>query len=140
MKTRTFAFLVIAATGLSACSESFEGTTRSAGPNSYIAVAADFGRDSTSNQNDSAAIAITPDGCQAWLIDDGVEGRASNRLDPVSGLPVCSAAATPGVVYGPYQSSTQGIGDRVPRQLPEIELQQVEARPTTGHAHHVRHR
>ena len=45
-----------------------------------------------------AAIAVDPDGCQAWLIDDGAEGYSGRRFDPVSGLPVCHG--TPGNVYG----------------------------------------
>ena len=100
---------ISAAASLSACS-GLEGAIESglspySGPDDYIAVGNDQGRDSSSNMNDNAAIAITPDGCQAWVIDDGVEGRASNRLDPVSGLPVCGGG-TPGAVYGPYQSGT----------------------------------
>jgi hypothetical protein len=46
-----------------------------------------------------AAIAVDPDGCQAWIIDDGAEGYAGRRRDPVSGLPVCGHG-TPGYVYG----------------------------------------
>ena len=137
MTTKTLVILALAGTGLAACTENFEGTTRFAGPESYIAVANDRGRDATSNRDDNAAIAITPDGCQAWLIDDGVEGRASNRLDPVSGLPVCSDSAEPGTVLGPYQSGTPGIQDRVPRAPFKVVKEQVEVRPTTGHAHHV---
>lgn len=46
-----------------------------------------------------AAVAIDPDGCQNWIIDDGVEGYASRRRDPASGLPVCGGGA-PGQVIG----------------------------------------
>ena len=46
-----------------------------------------------------AAVAIDPDGCQNWIIDDGAEGYASRRRDPVSGLPVCGGGA-PGQVIG----------------------------------------
>ena len=133
MKIRAMTLLPVAAIGLTAC-EGIEGTTRYTGPNDYIAVANDQGRDSSTNFDDNAAVAVTPDGCQVWIIDDGLEGRASNRMDPVSGLPVCGGE--PGVVYGPYQSGTQGIRDGVPRRLvPTGPVEQVEVRTTRGHYH-----
>lgn len=46
------------------------------------------------------AVAITPDGCGAWIMDDGVEGYASTRSDPRSGLPVCTREIPPGSVIG----------------------------------------
>jgi hypothetical protein len=49
--------------------------------------------------NGEAAVAIDPDGCQNWIIDDGAEGYASRRRDPASGLPVCGGGA-PGQVIG----------------------------------------
>lgn len=52
-----------------------------------------------------AAVAITPDGCAAWIMDEGVEGYASTRSDPVSGLPVCTTAIPPGSVIGNPQVS-----------------------------------
>jgi hypothetical protein len=57
-----------------------------------------------------ASIAGDPDGCQAWLIDDGAEGYSSRRRDPVSGLPVC--AGTPGYVYGEPRAT--GFPDILP--------------------------
>ena len=120
--------LGLAVLSLSACG--FEGTRKLRSSNDYIAVAADLGRDSNGNAQDNAGIAVTPDGCQAWVIDDGVEGRASNRLDPVSGLPVCSG--TPGVVYGPYQSGTPGIQDRIPGEALPGRIETVPVRTTTG--------
>lgn len=51
-------------------------------------------------EDERAAIAVDPDGCQAWIIDDGAEGYSSRRRDPVSGLPVCDARLHPGYVYG----------------------------------------
>ncbi len=126
--------VITAAGGLSACS-GIEGTietglTPYSGPNDFIAVANDQGRDSDTNIDDNAAIAVTPDGCQAWVIDDGVEGRASNRLDPVSGLPVCGGE--PGVVYGPYQSGTEGLTDYVPKTPLPIRVENVQVRPYEG--------
>jgi len=128
--------LTVAVGGLAACEPAgVEGTRAYQGPGDYIAVANDLGRDATPNISDNAGIAVTPDGCQAWVIDDGIEGRASNRLDPVSGLPVC--AGQPGVVYGPYQSSTQGIVDRVPGDPLAVRVEQVPVRTQTGHYHTV---
>ena len=63
--------------------------------------------------NGVAAIAYDPDGCQNWIIDDGLEGYSTPRYDPVSGLPVCNSLNPPGTVIGGYQSGTQGIQDRV---------------------------
>lgn len=137
MAPKTFLILSVAAMGLSACSEGFEGTTSYKGPDSFIAVAGDRGRDSNNNQTDNAGIAITPDGCQAWYIDDGLEARASNRLDPVSGLPVCSNAAPPGTMIGPYRSGSEGIADRVPARPATIVRERVEVRSTRGQGQHV---
>ncbi|MEO0379567.1 MAG: hypothetical protein AAF252_04810 [Pseudomonadota bacterium] len=138
MAPKTLLMVAVAAGGLSACTyESIEGTKRYTGPDDYIAIASDRGRDSTASRNDNAGIAITPDGCQTWYIDDGLEARASNRLDPVSGLPVCSDAAAPGTVIGPYRSGTQGIRDQVPRTPAQIRTEQVVVRQTAGHGHTV---
>ncbi|WP_380056930.1 OmpA family protein [Falsihalocynthiibacter sp. SS001] len=38
------------------------------------------------------ALGITPDGCQVWLIDDGIEGYAWNRTDR-DGKPICVETA-----------------------------------------------
>jgi hypothetical protein len=120
--------LGLAVLSLSACS--VEGVRSYSGPNDYIAVAADLGRDNNSNANDNAGIATTPDGCQTWYIDDGLESRASNRLDPVTGLPVCGS--TPNIVYGPYQSGSEGIADRVPGVPVPTRQELVRVRPYQG--------
>lgn len=138
MAPKTFVFIALAAGGLMGCAEGIEGTTRYHGANSYIAIAQDAGRDSNSNANDNAAVAYTPDGCQVWYIDDGLEARSSNRLDPVSGLPVCNDAAPPGTVLGPYQSGTEGIADRVPRGPAKVVGQRTyEVRTTEGYGQRV---
>ena len=98
----------------SACTEGFEGTTRYAGPNSVIATNVDKGRDTGPLEVENPAVAYTPDGCQVWLIDDGVEGYADNRYDPVSGKPICNNLHPPGTVVNNYQSGTEGIVDQVP--------------------------
>ncbi|ROU03562.1 hypothetical protein [Histidinibacterium lentulum] len=49
------------------------------------------------------AIAVTPDGCQNWILDDGAEGYAVERFDPVAGTVVCTNRLPPGAVIGnPY--------------------------------------
>ena len=52
-----------------------------------------------------AGIWIDPNGCDHWIIDDGVEGYLSARLDPY-GKPVCSGAGAPGTAVGPFKSGT----------------------------------
>lgn len=84
------------------------------GPNDVIATGVDKGRDSGLLVNGHAAIAYDPDGCQNWLIDDGLEGYSSPRYDPVSGLPVCNNKYPPGTVLGQYQSPNAGIRDWIP--------------------------
>jgi len=103
---------------LSACGEGFEGTTGyRANPNTVIATARDFGRDSTSLPQQRAAIAYDPDGCQNWLIDDGLEGYSSPRFDTATGMAnVCNNHFPPGAVVGEYQTPGRGINDRVPRR------------------------
>lgn len=71
--------------------------------------------DRSALENGEAAIAYDPDGCQNWLIDDGIEGYSSPRYDPVSGLPICNDRYPPGTVIGAYQTKSAAIGDWVPR-------------------------
>mgnify|MGYP005998224415 CR=1 FL=1 len=52
-----------------------------------------------------AGIWVDPRGCDHWIIDDGVEGYLSARLDR-NGKPVCSGAAPPGVATGPFKSGS----------------------------------
>lgn len=55
-----------------------------------------------------AGVWVDPNGCDHWIIDDGLEGYLSPRLQP-DGAPVCSNAAPPGTAIGPFKS-----GSRVP--------------------------
>lgn len=100
---------------LSGCGlvEGVEGTQRYSGPDSVIATAEDHGRDSVALIEGEAAIAYDPDGCQVWIIDDGIEGYSSPRFDPATGLPVCDGRYPPGTVIGVYETRDAGIGDRV---------------------------
>ena len=52
-----------------------------------------------------AGIWIDPNGCDHWIIDDGIEGYLSQRLDKY-GKPVCSGAAPPSTAIGPYKSGS----------------------------------
>jgi hypothetical protein len=83
-------------------------------PNSVIATGVDKGRDRGVLTNGRAAIAYDPDGCQNWIMDDGVEGYSSPRYDPATGLPVCNDLYPPGTVIRNYQTRTEGIRDYIP--------------------------
>lgn len=86
------------------------------GPDSVIATGQDRGViDNTALVNGEAAIAYDPDGCQNWIIDDGIEGYSSPRFDPVSGLPICNNRYPPGTVIGKYQTGSAVLNDWVPR-------------------------
>lgn len=100
---------------VSACGvlEGFEGTQAYSGPDSVIATAEDFGRDSVKLIDGEAAIAYDPDGCQVWIIDDGIEGYSSPRFDPSTGQPVCDNKYPPGTVIGVYETTDAGMIDRV---------------------------
>lgn len=52
-----------------------------------------------------AGIWVDPNGCDHWIIDDGLEGYLSERLTP-DGRPVCSGVAPPTYVVGPFQQGT----------------------------------
>jgi len=65
----------------------------------------DRGFDSKHLSQLTAGILVNPDGCDTWLIDDGVEGYWMNRLDKY-GKPVCSGIAPPGTVVGAYKSGS----------------------------------
>ena len=91
----------------------FEGTEGYGGPDSVIATGQDQGVDNVSLKDGVAAIAYDPDGCQVWIIDDGIEGYASPRFDPKTGLPVCDGKYPPGTVLGVYETASAPFPDRV---------------------------
>lgn len=66
----------------------------------------DRGIDSGDLSNLKAGIWVDPTGCDHWIIDDGLEGYLSQRLDR-KGKPVCSGAAPPGVATGPFKQGSQ---------------------------------
>ena len=52
-----------------------------------------------------AGIWVDPNGCDHWIIDDGIEGYLSQRLDKY-GKPVCSGVAPPTVATGPFKKGS----------------------------------
>ncbi|MCU0827740.1 MAG: hypothetical protein MUE52_10125 [Tabrizicola sp.] len=106
--------LLALAVALSGCSF-LEAGRPYFGPASTIAKPVDSATDTGGLVEGEAAIAYDPDGCQVWIIDDGLEGYSSPRFDPKTGLPVCDDKYPPGTVVGDYQSSSSPIGDWVPR-------------------------
>lgn len=106
---------LLAALGLAGCGDGL--TPYTPGPNTLIAVGEDRGFDTTRIPDQRAAIAYDPDGCQNWIIDDGVEGYSSPRFDPATGMAnVCNNRFPPGAVIGDYQSGNQGLRDWVPNR------------------------
>ena len=93
--------------------EAVEGTVPYSGADSVIATAQDYGRDDSKLQDGEAAIAYDPDGCQVWIIDDGLEGYSTPRFNPKTGLPICDGKYPPGTVIGAYETSDAGIADQV---------------------------
>lgn len=83
-------------------------------PNTVIARPSDGFIDRGPLVEGEAAIAYDPDGCQNWIIDDGIEGYSSPRYDPASGLPVCNNRYPPGTVLGKYQTESAALPDFVP--------------------------
>ncbi len=91
----------------------FEGTHRYEGAQSVIATGQDQGRDENVLKDGEAAIAYDPDGCQVWIIDDGLEGYSSPRFDPETGLPICDGKYPPGTVLGAYETVSAPFPDGV---------------------------
>ncbi len=62
----------------------------------------DTGTDAKGLENLKAGIWVDPNGCEHWIIDDGIEGYLSQRLQP-DGKPVCGHHLPPGTVLGDFQ-------------------------------------
>ncbi len=65
----------------------------------------DRGFDSKHLSTLQAGVWVDPNGCDHWIIDDGVEGYLSQRLDKY-GKPVCSGTAPPTVATGPFKAGS----------------------------------
>lgn len=109
--------LSVLAASLSGCAsgEFFENVKRYHGPDTVVAKASDSGTDDVTLTDGEAAIAYDPDGCQVWIIDDGVEGYSAPRSDPKTGLPICDGKYPPGTVLGPYETADAPGPDYVPK-------------------------
>ncbi len=106
---RAFLIAALATTALAGCAVDSGGNDPD---KSYDGQAVD--------QNDlanmQAGIWYSPQGCQYWIIDDGVEGYLSPRYNPDTGMPVCVDVPSdfPGLATGDFkQGSTSVIGDPI---------------------------
>lgn len=100
---KVFKITALVAMGLSVagCADGLlEGGQRT-GPGRWV----DAGYDSKSLTQLVAGIWVDPNGCDHWIIDDGLEGYLSERLTP-DGRPVCSGVAPPNSVVGPFQQGS----------------------------------
>ena len=92
----TYAKIVLAVCGvlaISACTDNKTDKT------------VDRGFDSKHLSQLQAGVWIDPNGCDHWIIDDGIEGYLSQRLDKY-GKPVCSGTAPPNTATGPFMSGS----------------------------------
>ncbi len=69
----------------------------------------DYGFDAKPLSQLKAGIWVDPNGCDHWIIDDGVEGYLSTRLDR-DGKPVCSGEALANQAYGDFKSGSPFSG------------------------------
>lgn len=104
MKMVKVSALLVAAVSVSGCTQllvsRLEGGNRTGLERTF-----DAGRDSKSLSQLVAGIWVDPNGCDHWIIDDGVEGYLSERLTP-DGRPVCSGVAPPNTATGPFREGT----------------------------------
>ncbi|MGJ8546515.1 MAG: hypothetical protein ACSHWZ_13805 [Sulfitobacter sp.] len=106
MKLIKLTLLVAAASALAACEDA---TFREIGPDKSM----DGGIDKKHLSQLQAGIWVDPNGCDHWIIDDGVEGYLSQRLDKF-GKPVCSGVAAPTQTVGDFKGGSTGIiGDPI---------------------------
>jgi hypothetical protein len=98
--------ILVAGFGLAACED---GSFRELGPEKTL----DRGFDKKDLSQLQAGIWVDPNGCDHWIIDDGVEGYLSQRLDKF-GKPVCSGVAPPTQTVGDFKKgSTSTFGDPI---------------------------
>lgn len=90
--------------GLAACSD-YEGGLGRGYPQDKTV---DRGIDRKHLSQLQAGIWVDPNGCDHWIIDDGLEGYLSARLDKY-GKPVCSGVAPPTHTVGDFKG-----GSRIP--------------------------
>jgi len=95
MKNSRAAVLLVAATALSACSET--------GNKTVDQNVGDGGAGGLSQM--TAGIWVDPQGCEHWLIDDGLEGYADLRRTP-DGKPVCNSDLPRNTATGPFKNGS----------------------------------
>lgn len=93
MTIQKLVFVALAAGSLAACDMPKQDKTY------------DKGLDSKHLSQLKAGVWIDPEGCDHWMIDDGVEGYLTARVDDY-GKPICSGAGAPGTAVGPYKSGS----------------------------------
>jgi hypothetical protein len=93
MKSVKIALFLCAAVSLAACDVPKKDKT------------VDRGFDKKHLSQLKAGVWIDPNGCDHWIIDDGVEGYLSQRLDKY-GKPVCSGTAPPNTATGAYRGGS----------------------------------
>lgn len=93
MKLTKIALVVLAAGTLAACDQVPADKT------------IDRGFDAKHLSQLKAGIWIDPEGCDHWIIDDGVEGYLTQRVDDY-GKPICSGAGAPSTAVGPFKSGS----------------------------------
>lgn len=104
MKALKITALMVMGLSVSGCAEALIGTLEGgnrSGEERWV----DAGRDEKSLTQLVAGIWVDPNGCDHWIIDDGIEGYLSERLTP-DGRPVCSGVAPPSTVVGPFMEGT----------------------------------
>lgn len=68
-------------------------------------LSADAGIDRKGLESLQAGIWVDPNGCEHWIIDDGVEGYMSERMQK-DGKPVCSSTAERMRVQGDFKGGS----------------------------------
>jgi len=104
MKVLKITALMALGLSVSGCAEALVGTLEGGnrtGAERFV----DAGRDAKSLTQLVAGIWVDPNGCDRWIIDDGIEGYLSERLTP-DGRPVCSGIAPPSTAVGPFNEGT----------------------------------
>lgn len=102
LATKTIALLLMAGS-LAGCEITGIGTKQDK--------TVDRGLDTKHLSQLQAGVWIDPEGCDHWIIDDGVEGYLSQRLDKF-GKPVCSGTAAPSTAVGPFKRGSP-VGDSI---------------------------
>jgi hypothetical protein len=104
MNSMKITALLVAGLSLSACAETLVGSLEG-GSCEGVERFVDAGDDSKHLSQLVAGVWVDPNGCDHWIIDDGVEGYLSERLTP-DGRPVCSGVAPPNTVIGPFREGS----------------------------------